>query len=109
MVLGIAAILVGIGAVILANETKLTTTKLLSGGFVIKDEYRQFLLFAGIALAILGALLVLVSASQSAEPAAVSALATVTGVLWVLTALGGGLIYAGYRHAEDERTRGTSS
>jgi hypothetical protein len=106
---GIAAILVGIGAVILAEQTKPTATKLLLGGYVLKDGYRVALLFVGVALAILGALLAILSASRSTEPGAVAALATATGVLLVVTAIGGGLIYAAYRHAEDLRAEQGSS
>lgn len=63
----ISAILVGIGAAIVADQTKLTATKLLVGGFYIEDQYRE-VLYAGIALAI-GLDVVGWSGADSSEPA----------------------------------------
>jgi hypothetical protein len=100
MELGISALLVGICAVILTDQTKLTATKLLLGGVYIKDQYREALLFAGIALAILGALLAILSAVRAAEPAAISSLSRITGALLVLTLVGGGFIYVAYRYGQ---------
>jgi len=99
--LGIGAILVGIAAAIVADQTKLTTTKkVLLGGFYIKDQYREALLYAGVALAILGALLVLVSAMKSAQPSAISSLSAVTGLLLILTLAGGGFVYVAYKKSQ---------
>lgn len=107
--LGISAILVGIGAVILADQTKLTATKLLFGGFYIKDQYRAALLYVGVALAILGALLVVLSAIRSTDPLAISALSSVTAVLLAFTLVAGGLIYAAYKHTQSNASSGDVS
>src|SRR5437868_2644580 len=64
---GILGLLVGIGAVILTSETKLTATKALLGGVYIKDEYRNALMIAGYALIALAAILILVSTSALSD------------------------------------------
>ena len=100
MLVGIAAILVGIAAVILTEQTKLTTTKALFGGVYIKDEYRVWLIYGGIALTVLGAMLTVVSVVRFADPSAVSTLSFITGLLLLATLVGGGVVYAAYKHAE---------
>ena len=107
MSLGIGTIAVGIAAIVVANEIKLTATKALLGGYYLKEPYRVAFLLAGVMLAILGILLAALSALRTAEPMAVEALSRVTLLLLAATLVWGGVIYSGYHHAEQNREEQT--
>jgi hypothetical protein len=101
--LGVVGVVVGIGAVIIANQTKLTATSLLTGGAYVKDGYRLALQYGGIALVALGALLTLLASLTNSDDAAVNTLRAITLLLGLLVGLGGGLVLSAYENAKDQQ------
>jgi hypothetical protein len=66
---GVAALTVGISAIVFADSMKLDTQTVLTGGSYLKDGYRAFMTASGIALAAVGGLLVLLAALNTSRTA----------------------------------------
>ncbi len=107
--LGVSAVLIGAGAVVVADQTKLTATRALTGGFFIKPGLSAAFQYGGIALVGLGALLIVIGALANADPGAVATLRRATVTLEVLVVLVGVLVYLGYRHAKDQQQQPAQS
>ena len=99
---GVISLLIGVGLVVLANETKLTAGKALLGGFYVKDQYRVALMIGGYALVALSVLLVLLSSSTTTDPTALRSLTNLVTLLAILGVGGGAMIYAAYKNAQHQ-------
>src|SRR4051812_15666773 len=89
---GIFGSLVGVAAIVLQDSYKLDANTLLTGGVYMKSGVRHALLFAGIALVVLGLALILLGALDSASAGARTTLFAITLVLAAVTVAGGGLV-----------------
>lgn len=99
---------VGVASIVLSIATALTTQKALLGGAYIKDGYRYSLLAAGAILAALSLIEIVVSMITSVDQKSSARLRLVIILLGSCTAIGGIVIYAGYRHEEDMLSQNNS-
>lgn len=104
----VSAMLIGVAAVVGSESFRLTSDKLLTGGIYIKDGYRAVLLFLGIALVLLG-IVVLVLALTNANRSARLAVVSLMVVLALLTIVGGGLLAYAYEKKSQQQNQAASA
>lgn len=105
VVAGLVAIGVGVAAVVLAESMKLDAERLLTGGSYVKDEYRLFMVASGAALAILGAVLILLAAVGNSRSATRTTF-VVACLLTIIVVAEGAILVAAVN--EKERDQGTA-